>query len=171
MKTLNRSLSFIALCLVSSISAAAIVNFSTTIDGAQANAGAGTGSPATGTGTFTLDTETNEFNWDISFSGLLSAQTNAHIHGPAAPGVDAGVQIALGVGSPDVSTVGTILGADQAADLLADLWYVNIHTVDIPAGEIRGQILSDVSAVPVPAAFWLFGSGLVGLLTVLKRKK
>ena len=29
----------------------------------------------------------------------------------------------------------------------------------------------DVSAVPVPAAVWLFGSGLIGLLGVAKRKK
>ena len=29
----------------------------------------------------------------------------------------------------------------------------------------------DVSAVPVPAAAWLFGSGLIGLLGVAKRKR
>jgi hypothetical protein len=29
----------------------------------------------------------------------------------------------------------------------------------------------DVSAVPIPAAFWLFGSGLVGLIGVARRKK
>lgn len=30
---------------------------------------------------------------------------------------------------------------------------------------------SDVSAVPVPAAVWLFGSGLLGLIAVARRKK
>ena len=29
----------------------------------------------------------------------------------------------------------------------------------------------DVSAVPVPAAVWLFGSGLTGLIGVARRKK
>jgi len=29
----------------------------------------------------------------------------------------------------------------------------------------------DVSAVPVPAAVWLFGSGLVGLVGIARRKK
>ncbi|MCP4042838.1 MAG: VPLPA-CTERM sorting domain-containing protein, partial [Gammaproteobacteria bacterium] len=29
----------------------------------------------------------------------------------------------------------------------------------------------DVSAVPVPAAVWLFGSGLIGLLGVARRKR
>jgi hypothetical protein len=32
-------------------------------------------------------------------------------------------------------------------------------------------ITTDVSAVPVPAAVWLFGSGLVGLVGVARRKK
>jgi len=30
---------------------------------------------------------------------------------------------------------------------------------------------TDVSAVPVPAAVWLFGSGLIGLVGLVKRKK
>ena len=33
------------------------------------------------------------------------------------------------------------------------------------------SIKADVSAVPVPAAVWLFGSGLVGLVGVARRKK
>jgi hypothetical protein len=32
------------------------------------------------------------------------------------------------------------LTADQAADFMAGKWYVNIHTQDNPAGEIRGDI-------------------------------
>jgi len=33
------------------------------------------------------------------------------------------------------------------------------------------SIMADVSAVPVPAAVWLFGSGLLGLVGVARRKK
>ena len=33
------------------------------------------------------------------------------------------------------------------------------------------SIVTDVSAVPVPAAVWLFGSGLLGLIGVARRKK
>ena len=33
------------------------------------------------------------------------------------------------------------------------------------------SIVTDVSAVPVPAAVWLFGSGLLGLVGVARRKK
>lgn len=28
----------------------------------------------------------------------------------------------------------------QAADMMAGLWYVNIHTTRYPGGEIRGQL-------------------------------
>ena len=33
------------------------------------------------------------------------------------------------------------------------------------------SVIADVSAVPVPAAVWLFGSGLLGLVGVARRKK
>jgi hypothetical protein len=33
------------------------------------------------------------------------------------------------------------------------------------------EVLADVNAVPVPAAVWLFGSGLVGLIGIARRKK
>jgi hypothetical protein len=33
------------------------------------------------------------------------------------------------------------------------------------------SVTADVSAVPVPAAVWLFGSGLLGLVGVARRKK
>jgi len=34
-----------------------------------------------------------------------------------------------------------------------------------------GSYLVSASAVPVPAAVWLFGSGLIGLIGVARRKK
>jgi hypothetical protein len=39
------------------------------------------------------------------------------------------------------------------------------------SGENAGSALVRVSAVPVPAAAWLFGSGLLGLIGVARRKK
>ena len=33
------------------------------------------------------------------------------------------------------------------------------------------SITADIAAVPVPAAVWLFGSGLLGLVGVARRKK
>jgi len=36
---------------------------------------------------------------------------------------------------------------------------------------LEGAVIQDLSAVPVPAAVWLFGSGLLGLIGVARRKK
>ena len=43
--------------------------------------------------------------------------------------------------------------------------------MDMKAQQIEGTIASTApSAVPVPAAAWLFGSGLLGLVGVARRK-
>lgn len=39
------------------------------------------------------------------------------------------------------------------------------------AGAIEYELTINVSAVPIPAAVWLFGSGLLGLVGMAKRKK
>ena len=35
----------------------------------------------------------------------------------------------------------------------------------------KGSLLYRINAVPIPAAVWLFGSGLIGLISVTRRKK
>ena len=42
-------------------------------------------------------------------------------------------------------------------------------TFDDPANHL--VYVNNISAVPVPAAFWLFGSGLIGLIGIARRKK
>lgn len=54
-----------------------------------------------------------------------------------------------------------------AAGLAEGKAYFNIHTTLYPGGEIRGFL----APVPVPAAVWLFGSGLLGLVGVARNKK
>jgi hypothetical protein len=98
-------------------------------------------SPGSGNGTFTLDAA-KVLHYSISFGGLVATQTAAHIHGPAAPGTNAGVIFPLPSGSPIVGTVGP-LNSTQEANLNAGLLYVNVHTTAFPGGEIRGQILRD----------------------------
>jgi len=50
--------------------------------------------------------------------------------------------------------------------------YVNPHYqwIDEPNLHTGSFLLREVSAVPLPAAVWLFGSGLVGLIGLAKRK-
>jgi len=48
----------------------------------------------------------------------------------------------------------------------------NISALSVnPYDTTASLILKDVSAVPVPAAIWLFGSGLIGLIGVSRRRK
>jgi hypothetical protein len=137
---------------------AVIIPLSASMDCFQANAGAGScgaGGSGTGTGTITLDTVSNALSWSITWSGLSGTPTLMHFHGPALPNQNAGVQVDTGVVGPPV--VGNaILTAGQEADLLAGLWYLNLHTTTFGAGEIRGQVLT----VPEPSTALLLVSGL-----------
>jgi CHRD domain/Bacterial Ig domain len=122
--------------------------FHVAMDAAQEPSGTGTG---TGTGSVSLSG--NTLTISIAFSGLSANANNAHIHGPAAPGVNAGVLYPLNAITTLGATAGTINGtvtlvegtggfsiAQQLQQLCAGLWYINIHTPNNPGGEIRGQI-------------------------------
>ena len=84
-----------------------------------------------------FDTVTNNLSWIVSYSGLSAEPIAAHFHGPALPNESAGFQVVVGVPSP--ATGQKILTPAQAADLLAGLWYINVHSSNFPDGEIRGQ--------------------------------
>lgn len=131
-------ITFVLLALVGTSASAQILTFVTSpVDAAQETPP--NASPATGTVSATLNTATNLFTWNVSFSGLTSAQTAAHFHGPAPAGVAAGIQINIGVGSPNTGSA--TVSAAQEADILAGLYYVNIHTSMFTGGEIRGQLI------------------------------
>ena len=114
--------------------------FTASLDGNQANAGAGTGSTATGQAFMTLNTDTNEFTMNLTIEGLLGTQTVQHVHGPAAPGVNAGVLFGIpGPGSFEDFSI--ILTEEQEQIIQDGLAYVNVHSTRDPGGEIRSQIL------------------------------
>lgn len=154
---------------------AATIIFDSVIDGAQANAGAGSGSPGVGNAAMTFDTDTNLFSWFIGWQGLRDPATLIFFHGPAAPGFDAFPVITasepaplLGLTSPQIGSA--TLSDDQATDLMANLWYINIHTQSLDRGAIRGQVFRAApSQIPIPATAWLFLSGIAGLL-IIQRK-
>ncbi len=125
---------FSALALPSG--APACVRYSVTLEGSQEvppNA-----SPATGGGFVEFDTTTNTLYYNISYSGLSSSETAAHIHGFSARGVASGVLAGLPPGSPKIGSIA--FTPAQQAGILAGQSYFNIHTSDFPFGEIRGQI-------------------------------
>ena len=153
-----------AVLLSAAPAAAVIINLTASMDGAQANAGAGTGSPGIGSANITLDTGTNLLTWNITWSGLIGTPTLMHFHGPALPNQNAGVQVGTGVAGPPV--IGNaVLGAGQVADLLAGLWYLNLHTTFATGGEIRGQV------IPEPSTLALLGGGLALLVGYQRRRR
>jgi len=137
-KLLTSFIAFVAFT-ISLPTQATIINFTSSIDGAQANAGAGTGSLGTGIASMLYDDVSNEFSWDLSWSGLTGIVTTAHFHGAALFNQNAGAQVTISIGSNPTSG-SAIITAAQATDLLAGLWYINIHSDFKPGGEIRGQV-------------------------------
>jgi hypothetical protein len=95
---------------------------------------------ATGSGTLTLIG--NQLSYNISYSGLSSAATQGHIHGPASTAVAAGVlQAFVGVTGTSGTLTGTLtLKTSELGALIDGLTYANIHTGTNAGGEIRGQI-------------------------------
>jgi CHRD domain len=124
-----------------------------------------------GTGTFraSIDRSDQEIRYRVTFSGLTTTLLQAHIHfenetnnGPivvflCGPGPE-------GTPACPASTSGSFEGTIDPADVLgnaadrglaegefdelvraidAGATYVNLHTTDFPAGEIRGQIDDD----------------------------
>jgi len=122
-----------------------------------------------GTGRLMLNVENNSATYSLSYSGLGSNVTQAHLHF-AKVHVPGGIYAFLctnltppvGVPQPPPCPVagGTVSGTLTAANILAvpgqnitkgdfgallagvgsNTTYGNVHTVNFPAGEIRGQV-------------------------------
>ena len=96
-----------------------------------------------GTADLTWDPSTREVTWNVTYGRLSSPVTMAHFHGPAPSGKNATVVIWLTKkGSPVTGPITgkATLTPQQAEQFAAGDWYINVHTKDHPAGEIRGQV-------------------------------
>ncbi len=118
------------------------VNISTTLSTEQevpAVDGAGTG-----TATIKVGRTSGSISGTLTVTGLTGDVNAAHIH-TAEAGNNGGVIIQLEMGANNTLSIpdGTVLDANQLADLLAGKTYFNVHTTANPAGEVRGQIIPD----------------------------
>ena len=92
---------------------------------------------ASGTFEGTYDNETNVLTYTITFTDITP--TAMHFH-KGAPGEAGGVEVPITDTNSPVNGSTPALTDEQEADLLAGNWYVNIHSEEHPAGEIRGQL-------------------------------
>ena len=144
-------------------------------------------SPGTGLATVVLDPTAQTIQINVTFSGLTSNDTAAHIHCCAPLGTNVGVATTvpaflgfpLGVTSGSYSSAvfdltqptiynpafvtleGGLIQAEAAliAGIENEMTYLNIHTMINPGGEIRGQL----EPTPEPTTLLLFGTTMVGL--------
>lgn len=160
-----RCLAVLAFTLFAADSAQAVtIRFEALLTGAQERPNP-VPSPGSGFAVGLFDTDTNQLEVDVDWSGLTSNVIGGHIHrinnfntltGPII--VDLGV-----AGGPTGSD--TFSGAAPANflnDLSAGILYFNLHTTTYPAGEIRGDI-------PEPGTVLLLAGGLLGI-AVLRRR-
>jgi hypothetical protein len=115
-------------------------------------------STAKGTAVVILDAAETSAKVSLIFSGLSSGQLTgppggAHIHGPAAPGANAPILFPLSPPNPNgpINEFTIALTPTQVDQLKNGLFYVNVHTTNFPAGEIRGQLL--FNAIDDPSNF------------------
>jgi CHRD domain len=132
----------LGLALWSGASFAAPVSFQVQLSGSQQVPAVQT--DGSGTADLTYNPSTRMLRWSISYSGLSGPVLMAHLHGPAAAGKDAGVQVWLtkkGSAAGNPITGEAKLTAAQAKMLREGELYINVHTKANPKGEIRGQVV------------------------------
>jgi len=99
--------------------------------------------------------------WDVTWNGIASIPMGAGVWGSSS------------VFSEGIGNVVCALDCGNG-----DTYTLNYHGT-VPLGDASGfggvkyglHLEGTVSAVPVPAAVWLFGSGLMGLVGVARRRK
>lgn len=115
------------------------IGFAASLDGAQETPNPIT-TNGTGTGYAILKNDGSEIEYKVTVAGLSSALQAAHFHNASA-GVGGGV--VQGITFTDSSSSGTWSGFSEnmISEIIKDRLYFNIHTVNNPGGEIRGQLI------------------------------
>jgi hypothetical protein len=133
-----------------------------------------TGSDGFGTASGTVDSDSGLLTWSLEWADLTGDAVGAHFHGPATTSANAGVVVNIGgiSGLTSPATGFTTISGSQVSELLAELWYINVHTQVNPAGEIRGQVIPEPVAISAPATLPLLLGGvlLLTLRRMIKRK-
>lgn len=135
------TLTIVLSAVMFSITAAAQQKFSIYLNGRQevpAN-----DSPGSGTCMVTLNGSETQVTVVCNYRNLSSNVVGAHIHDKGPVGVNGPIRFNFNYTGGTTGTIGPLTFTAtpaQVADLRANRWYVNIHTANLPNGEIRGQV-------------------------------
>lgn len=110
-----------------------------------------TASPGSGAANVQYDSASQRMSWTITYGNLTGPLQAATIQGPAPTGLNGAVQVPIPAQFSPLAGSAYLTQA-QANDLMAGRMYVNLHTPAFPNGEIRGQIVRGVAAVPPAVA-------------------
>jgi hypothetical protein len=97
-----------------------------------------------GLATVVLNPTGDQISATATFQDLGTNVNAAHIHGPAASGVNG--PVLFGFDAVPAATLGSVadqsfaITPGQVADLKGQLHYINVHTAGNSSGEIRGQL-------------------------------
>ena len=122
-----------------------------------------------------------EFNLDASYVDNWNPGTGTDIFATSIAGGGSNFAFLAAFGFIDLrlgDSSGSVF-SDTSLPLNLSLNDFDIRTLILRSGQpndikyqIDGEITAlSVSAVPIPAAVWLFGSGIIGLIGVARRKK
>jgi len=137
--------------------------------------------PSPGTGSVMLTLEDDLVTLDVFevFSDLTSNASAAHLHccvpagsnGPVALPYTSFPSTTSGTYTNTFNLTTALINGVTAATFIAALEsgqvYANIHTVNFPGGEIRGQL---VQVVPEPIPLLLLAIGLVALAYIRRKR-
>lgn len=137
------------------------------------------------TGSFTFDDQTLQFS-NVSLMAVSipvtfdSITSNLVMDGAGANPFATGGIVLLSSGSPNILAYQSgpqiaycgVNALEQCGSGLLGAFGMNLNMVidNTPSGTLDGNLYFSTSEVPIPAAAWLFGSALIGLAGI-KRKK
>ncbi len=191
---LRQALVAAAVLALSTAAQAAVTTYSATLSGA--NESPANASPGSGSTTLFYDDAAHTLRVVVQFTGLTSGTTASHIHcctappgntgvattTPTFPGFPLGVTTGTYDNTLDLTSAsswnaafisshgGTPAGAEAAlaAGLAGGQAYLNVHTSNFPAGELRGFLGTPPSAPAVSSAIpTLTEGGLIALIAVV----
>jgi len=98
---------------------------------------------AQGTAALSLSDDLSELSYRITVDGLSGPITMSHFHSAPAGEDGAPIQPIAGWTGTTVEGVWSGLSLDTVAEILTQRVYINVHTAQYPAGEVRGQVIAD----------------------------